>query len=147
MRKTSGFFGKFWIGLMLFFLYAPIFVLIAFSFNESKSRAYFTGFTFEWYGKLLNNTQIMSSFWNSLVMAFLSSILAVLIGTLAAIGINKMSKRSQNAIKNITYLPVLNPEIVIGISMMLLFVFFKERMGTDLGFGTVLIAHVTFGLP
>lgn len=147
MRKTQGLFGKIWLGLMLFFLYAPIFVLIAFSFNESKSRAYFTGFTFEWYGKLLNNAQIMSSFWNSLVMAFLSSVIAVVIGTLAAVGINKMGRKSQTAIKNLTYLPVLNPEIVIGISMMLLFVFFKENMGSDLGFGTVLIAHVTFGLP
>ena len=132
---------------MLFFLYAPILVLIVFSFNESKSRAFFTGFTFSWYRKLLDNTLIMSSFWNSLIMAFLSSLLATVIGTMAAVGISKMGKRSRSVVMNLTYLPVLNPEIVTGISMMLLFVFFKNLFGGDLGFGTVLIAHITFCLP
>lgn len=121
MKKT-GVFGKIWIGLMMFFLYAPILVLIAFSFNESKSRALFTGFTFKWYGRLLQNTQIMSSFWNSLTMAFTSAALATVIGVLAAVGISKMGKRARSAVMNVTYLPVLNPEIVTGISMMLLFV-------------------------
>lgn len=146
MKKT-GVFGKIWIGLMMFFLYAPILVLIAFSFNESKSRALFTGFTFKWYGRLLQNTQIMSSFWNSLTMAFISAALATVIGVLAAVGISKMGKRARSAVMNVTYLPVLNPEIVTGISMMLLFVFFKNLLGSELGFGTVLIAHITFCLP
>lgn len=146
MKKT-GVFGKIWIGLMMFFLYAPILVLIAFSFNESKSRALFTGFTFKWYGRLLQNTQIMSSFWNSLTMAFTSAALATVIGVLAAVGISKMGKRARSAVMNVTYLPVLNPEIVTGISMMLLFVFFKNLLGSELGFGTVLIAHITFCLP
>ncbi|MDD6034268.1 MAG: extracellular solute-binding protein [Oscillospiraceae bacterium] len=147
MTKRKGLFGRLWLGLMLFFLYAPILVLIVFSFNESKSRAFFTGFTFSWYRKLLDNTLIMSSFWNSLIMAFLSSLLATVIGTMAAVGISKMGKRSRSVVMNLTYLPVLNPEIVTGISMMLLFVFFKNLFGGDLGFGTVLIAHITFCLP
>lgn len=145
--KKAGVFGKLWIGLMMAFLYAPILVLIVFSFNESKSRALFTGFTFKWYAKLLNNSLIMSSFWNSLVMAFASSLVATVIGTMAAVGISKMGKRSRSVVMNITYLPVLNPEIVTGISMMLLFVFFKNLLGAELGFTTVLIAHVTFCLP
>ncbi len=145
--KKRGIPGWIWMGAVLFFLYAPIFVLIAFSFNESKSRALFTGFTLKWYKSLFDNTLIMSSFWNSLLLAFLASAIAMVLGTMAAVGISKMGRRSRNVVMNITYLPVLNPEIVTGISMMLLFVFLKNLLGGEMGFGTVLIAHVTFCLP
>ncbi len=146
MRKAR-FFPKIYIVLSLLFLYAPIFVLIAFSFNESKSRAYFTGFTFKWYKELVQNEAIMSALFNSLLIAFLSSIIATVMGTIAAIGINSLSRRKRGFVMNLTYIPVLNPEIVTGISMMLLFVFFKQLMDLPLGFYSLLISHVTFCLP
>ncbi len=145
--KKSGFFSKIYIGLIFAFLYAPIIVLMIFSFNESKSRAFFTGFTLKWYRQLFENELIITSLFNSLLMALCSAVIATIMGTMAAIGINRMSKKSRTLMMNVTYLPVLNPEIVTGISMMLLFVWFKNVFKFPLGFSTVLIAHVTFCLP
>lgn len=145
--KKKGLFSKVYIGLCMAFLYAPILVLIAFSFNESKSRANFSGVTLKWYRQLFQNELIMTSLYNSLLMALLSSVIAAVVGTMAAVGISKMGKRARGLIMNVTYLPVINPEIVTGISMMLLFVYFKNLFGFRLGFGTVLIAHITFCLP
>ena len=139
--------SKIYIGLCMLFLYAPILVLIVFSFNESKSRAFFTGFTFKWYRQLFENELIMTSLFNSLLIALLASAISAVVGTAAAVGISKFGKRARGVIMNVTYLPVLNPEIVTGISMMLLFVYFKNLFGFRMGFGTVLIAHVTFCLP
>ncbi len=139
--------SKIYIGLCMLFLYAPILVLIVFSFNESKSRAFFTGFTFKWYRQLFENELIMTSLFNSLLIALLASAISAVVGTAAAVGISKFGKRARGVIMNVTYLPVLNPEIVTGSSMMLLFVYFKNLFGFRMGFGTVLIAHVTFCLP
>lgn len=139
--------SKVYIGLCMLFLYAPILVLIVFSFNKSKSRAFFTGFTFKWYRQLFENELIMTSLFNSLLIALLASAISAVVGTAAAVGISKFGKRARGVIMNVTYLPVLNPEIVTGISMMLLFVYFKNLFGFRMGFGTVLIAHVTFCLP
>lgn len=136
-----------YIVLCMIFLYAPILVLIVFSFNESKSRAFFTGFTFKWYQQLFENELIMTSLFNSLLIALLASVISAVVGTMAAVGISKFGKRTRGVIMNVTYLPVLNPEIVTGISMMLLFVYFKNLFGFRLGFGTVLVAHITFCLP
>lgn len=146
MKKT-GIFSKFYIGLIFLFLYAPILVLMFFSFNESKSRAYFTGFTFKWYIQLFENELIMQSLFNSLMMALCASVIATVMGTMAAVGINRMGKKTRSFMMNVTYLPVLNPEIVTGISMMLLFVWFKNVFNIPLGFITVLAAHITFCLP
>jgi spermidine/putrescine transport system permease protein len=146
--KKKGVFSKIYIGLMMLFLFAPILVLIVFSFNESKSRALFTGFTFKWYIELFQNETIISALWGSLSMAFCAATIAAIVGTAAAVGIHRIRRKSvRSLIMNVTYLPVLNPEIVTGISMMLLFVYFKNLFGMKLGFGTVLIAHVTFCLP
>lgn len=145
--KKSCIGSKIYIALCMIFLYAPILVLIVFSFNESKSRAYFTGFTFKWYRQLLENDLIMTSLFNSLLIALLASVISAVVGTAAAVGISKFGKRARGVIMNVTYLPVLNPEIVTGISMMLLFVFFKNLFGFKMGFATVLIAHITFCLP
>ena len=144
--KKSRIGSKIYIALCMIFLYAPILVLIVFSFNESKSRAYFTGFTFKWYRQLLENDLIMTSLFNSLLIALLASVISAVVGTAAAVGISKFGKRARGVIMNVTYLPVLNPEIVTGISMMLLFVFFKNLFGFKMGFATVLIAHITFCL-
>lgn len=141
-------FGKnLYLVLCFIFLYAPIVVLIVFSFNESKSRAHFTNFTLKWYKELFSNSLIMKSLWNTIIIAILASIIATVLGTAAAIGIHNMKKGMKTTVMNITYLPVINPEIITGISLMLLFVFISDITGIELGFVTVLISHITFCLP
>ena len=108
--------------LVFGFMYLPIAVLIAYSFNENKSRAVFTGFSLKWYASLFHNEMILSALGLSLVLAFVSAIIATVLGTLATIGINSMSRKAQLIINNISYVPVVNPEIITGVSLMLLFV-------------------------
>lgn len=139
--------GKIYLGLVLFFLYVPIFVLIVFSFNETKSRSVFSGFTFDWYIRLFNNRIIISSLINTIIIACVSSVISTVLGTLAAIGINNMRKVPKTVVMNITNMPIINPEIVTGVSLMLLFVFFAARMNLEFGFVTLLIAHITFNVP
>ena len=139
--------GKLYIGIVLMFLYVPIFVLIVFSFNETKSRSVFSGFTFDWYEKLFRNEIIISSLINTIIIAVLASIISTILGTLAAIGINSMKKLPKSVILNVTNMPIINPEIVTGVSLMLLFVFFAARMNLEFGFVTLLIAHITFDVP
>lgn len=129
------------------FLYIPIFVLIVFSFNETKSRSVFSGFTFEWYEKLFHNELIMSSLLNTLIIAVIASVLSTILGTAAAIGINNMKKLPRALTLQVTNIPIINPEIVTGVSLMLLFVFFAARMNFEFGFVTLIIAHITFNVP
>ncbi|MBE6849961.1 MAG: ABC transporter permease [Ruminococcus sp.] len=133
--------------LVMLFLYVPIFVLIVFSFNESKSRSVFSGFTLDWYVRLFNNDIIISSLINTIIIAILTSVISTILGTLAAIGINSMRKLPKAVIMNITNMPIINPEIVTGVSLMLLFVFFAARMHLEFGFVTLLLAHITFDVP
>ena len=139
--------GKIYLVLVMLFLYVPIFVLIVFSFNESKSRSVFSGFTLDWYRKLFQNDIIISSLVNTLIIAVIASIVSTVLGTLAAIGINSMKKVPKAIVMNITNMPIINPEIVTGVSLMLLFVFFAARMNLEFGFVTLLIAHITFDVP
>ena len=139
--------GKAYLALVLFFLYIPIFVLIVFSFNETKSRSVFSGFTLDWYIRLFNNRIIISSLINTIIIACISSIVSTVLGTFAAIGINSMRKVPKRVIMGITNMPIINPEIVTGVSLMLLFVFFAARMNLEFGFVTLLIAHITFNVP
>jgi spermidine/putrescine transport system permease protein len=144
MKKSI---SKIYVTLILIFLYAPILVLIVFSFNESKSRANFTNFTTKWYVELFKDDLIMSSLLNTLIIAVLASVIATILGTAAALGIRNMKKRARQVCINLTYMPVINPEIVTGISMMLLFVYFSKMFNWELGFVTVLISHITFCVP
>lgn len=137
------FIKKFYTALIFLFLYAPIIVLIIFSFNSSKSRGNWDGFTFNWYIELFQDRQIMSALYVTLAVAVLSSIIATAIGTAAAIGIHNMNKLNKAVIMNLTYLPVLNADIVTGISLMLLLIFFNIK----LGFMSLLLAHITFNIP
>ena len=150
-KRTSKILMRTYVILIFCFLYLPIAVMIAFSFNESKSRAVFTGFTLDWYKSLFHNEMILSSLALSLVLALLSSVVATVLGTLATIGINSMSRKSQLIINNISYVPVVNPEIITGVSLMLLFVMAQTfGIGGESGlFGwpTLLIAHITFNVP
>ena len=143
MKKLS----KIYMALILMFLYVPIFVLIVFSFNSTKSRSVFTGFTFDWYIKLFQNELILKSLLNTIIIAVCASLISTVLGTLAAIGIARMGKFSKAAVINVTNIPIINPEIVTGVSLMLLFVFFKARMNLEFGFVTLLIAHITFDVP
>ena len=143
MKKLS----KLYLALVMLFLYVPIFVLIVFSFNVTKSRSVFSGFTFDWYIKLFHNELIMKSFLNTVIVAVIASVAATVLGTAAAIGINNMKKLPRAVIMQGTNIPVVNPEIVMGVSMMLLFVFFAARMNFEFGFVTLIIAHITFDVP
>lgn len=143
MKRAS----KIYIALVLLFLYIPIFVLIVFSFNETKSRSVMTGFTLDWYIRLFHNRLIMTSLMNTIMVAVSASVLSTILGTTAAIGINRMHKATKNTILSISNLPIINPEIVTGVSLMLLFVFFAARMRLEFGFVTLLIAHITFDVP
>ncbi len=130
-------------GVVMAFLYAPILVLIAYSFNANKSRGIWTGFTLNWYKELMGNSLIIQSLINTLIIAVISAVLATLLGTMAALGIHSMRGASRSLIMNITYLPVINPEIVTGVSLMLLFVLFR----LEFGFITLILAHITFNVP
>jgi spermidine/putrescine transport system permease protein len=143
MKKLS----KLYVSLILAFLYLPILVLIVFSFNTSKSRSVFSGFTLEWYEKLFHNELIMTSLGNTLIVAVVASLIATVLGTVACIGISRMRKAPKAVIMQVTNIPIMNPEIVTGVSLMLLFVFFAARMHLEFGFVTLIIAHITFDVP
>ena len=132
-------------------LYIPIITLIFFSFNESNSTAVFTGFSFKWYKELFSSPDTFTALRNTLILAVLSSLIATIIGTAAAEGIYRMrSKFAKNTITSVTNIPMMNPDIVTGMSMMLFFVAVAGVLGLayeDIGFTAMLIAHVTFCLP
>ena len=132
-----------YIYLVFVFLYMPIAVLMVYSFNDSRSRGMWGGFTLRWYVELFQDRTIMSSLYSTLFIGVVSAIIATVIGTLAAIGIHNSRGIQKKLIMNVTYLPVLNPEIVTAISLMILFVFAKVR----LGYLTLLLAHITFNIP
>jgi len=143
MKKIS----KIYMSLLILFLYVPIFVLIVYSFNTTKSRTVFEGFTFDWYLKLFQNELILTSLRNTLIISVVASVCATALGTAAAIGINSMRKVPKALVMNVTNIPIINPEIVTGVSLMLLFVFFAARMNFNFGFTTLIIAHITFDVP
>lgn len=136
------FLSKFYIFLVFAFLYIPIFVLICYSFNESKTSVW-TGFSLHWYKELFRNELIISSLINTLVVAVIASVSAAVLGTAAAFGMHNMKRFPKSIMKNATYLQNLNPEIVTGISLMLLFTFFKLTPG----YFTLILAHITFCVP
>ena len=134
---------KLYVAVCLAFFYAPIAVLIFYSFNASKSHNVFTGFSLRWYSELFHNETIASALITTLIVALISSIFATILGTLAAIGISSMRKTFRTAMLNFTYIPIVSPEIVMGVSLMLLFALFK----IDSGFTTLILAHITFNVP
>lgn len=143
MVKFWEFLKKFYLGILLLFLYLPILMMMVFSFNQGKSMARWTGFTFDWYAELFRDPTLMESLGITLSVAILSSLIAVVIGTMAAIAISEYRPLAKSAVINITYIPMTNADIVTGISMLLLFIFLKIPRG----YGTLLIAHVTFNIP
>lgn len=140
--------SKLYMWLIYLFLYAPIIVLIIFSFNDSKSRSVWSGFTLKWYKLLLNDKEILMALRNTLVIAFISAIIATIIGTMAAITVSNSKKWLSNILSNISNLPMMNPEIVTGVSLMLLFAFLSSTFGIlSPGFWTLILSHITFCAP
>jgi len=138
---------KMYLGLILLFLYAPIIVLMAFSFNASPSRANWGGFTLDWYVQLFNDPNIMRALRNTVLIALFSTLIATAIGTMAAVGIDRLGRRSKALIMSISRLPVMMPDIITGISLRILFLFVIRFFGVgSLGFGTLLLSHVIFNV-
>ncbi len=142
--------SRIYIALILLFLYAPVAVMVFFSFNSSESVWVFEGFSIDWYKELIYNDSMISALKNTLIVAVLSAGISTVLGTAAAVGINSLQKKvTKNIVMSVTNIPMMNADIVTGISLMLLFVFVGKMFSVteSLGFVTVLIAHITFNLP
>ena len=142
--------SKVFTALIMIFLFAPIVILLVFSFNEAKSLSVFSGFSLYWYRELFRDSETLNAVKNTLVLAVSASAISTVMGTAAAVGIDKLRNRYLHAVMDtVTNIPMINPEIITGISLMLMFVFVGRLFGaaTSLSFWTLLIAHVTFCLP
>ncbi len=142
--------SKIYVALILIFLYAPVAVMIFFSFNSGESVWVFDGFSFDWYKSLAVNTSMIDALEHTLIIAVLSALISTVLGTAAAVGITALrTKITKSLVTTVTNIPLMNADIVTGVSLMLLFVFFGKLLALkeSLGFVTVLIAHITFNLP
>lgn len=150
MKKKMPLTSKIYIFFTFLFLYAPIFVLLLYSFNSTASTGVFTGFSLRWYKSLMHDEESLRALYNTVILAVTSSVAATVIGSAAAVGINEIKKKYvRSTVMTVTNVPMMNPEIVTGVSMMLLFVFVGRLVGVTnvLSFKTMLIAHITFELP
>ena len=167
--KKNGVLSRLFVAVMFLFLYAPILVLIAFSFNDSKSNAVWGGFTLDWYVELAQNRTVLEALQTTLLVSVLATLVATVVGTAAAIGFSSMKRRSRSLYLTVNNIPLTNADIITGVSMMLLFVFAGQVLadfsgwlnsqawaesanlwfdfGFNLGFITLLIAHITFDIP
>ena len=143
MKKPMNIAKKIYVALIFIFLYAPIATLIVLSFNASKTRAKWGGFTVNWYISLMQDETILDALGTTLLIAFLSAFIASIIGTIACIAMSGMKRRNRAILMGITNIPMLNAEIVTGISLMLLFI----SLGLRFGLGTILLSHITFCIP
>lgn len=153
MKKNNSLFNRFFMVLTFLFLYAPIFLLIIFSFNAGSSNTVWKGFSLEWYGKLFHNRIIMQSVYTTLLVSVLATAIATIAGTFAAIGFFAMRRKVRDPLMTVNNIPMMNADIVTGVSLCLFFVAFfglwQKVTGTrlTLGFGTLLIAHIGFNIP
>ena len=147
MKKRPFFTSRIFMGIIFLFLYAPIFFLIAFSFNSTKSRTVWSGFTFDWYTQLFHDSSIMSSLTTTITVSVFAALIATVAGTFAAIGFYNMKRRWSSPLLAVNNIPVINADIVTGVSLCLLFVSLGSFLKFELGFGTLLIAHITFNIP
>lgn len=146
MKKLS----KLYVALIMLFLFAPIAILLVFSFNDAKSLSVFSGFSLRWYRELFRDAETLGAVRNTLILALTAAAVSTVMGTAAAVGINKLRSRYLRfTVETVTNIPMINPDIITGISLMLMFVFVGRLFGaaTSLSFGTMLIAHITFCLP
>lgn len=145
--KQNGVFSRCFIALVFLFLYAPILVLIFFSFNATQSRTVWSGFSLQWYQELFQNAQIIDALRTTILVSVLASFIATAAGTAASIGFFSMKRRSRNLCLAINNIPMTNADIITGVSLMLLFVFTGRIIGFNQGFVTLLLAHITFDIP
>ena len=146
MKRAS----KIYTALVMLFLFAPIAILLVFSFNRAKSLSVFSGFSLYWYRELFRDSETLKAVRNTLLLAVSAALISTVMGTAAAVGINRLrSKFLRTAMDSVTNIPMINPDIITGISLMLMFVFVGRLFGaaTSLSFWTMLIAHITFCLP
>ena len=167
--KKNGIFSRLFVLLCFLFLYAPILVLVVFSFNASKSKAVWAGFTLDWYVELFHNSMILNALWVTLAVSALAAILSTVMGTAAAIGFRNLRRRTRSVCMTVNNIPLTNADIITGVSMMLLFLLavsawngsaaqwlsslwysifgVRKSFGLNLGFWSLLIAHITFDVP
>jgi len=146
MKRAS----KIYTALIMVFLFAPMVILLVFSFNEAKSLSVFSGFSLKWYRELFRDEETLKAVVNTLVLAVLAALISTVMGTAAAVGMNRLRSRVlRTAMDSVTNIPMINPDIITGISLMLMFVFVGRLFGaaTSLNFATMLLAHITFCLP
>lgn len=143
MSKCSRFFRDLFILLVFLFLYIPIFMVVAFSFNISEMNIVWEGFTVQWYGSFFQNRTLMESLWLSLYIAAISTAIATVIGTLGAIGLSRFEFRGKNLIDQLLYIPVVIPEVVLGVALLCIF----STIKMELGVLTIILSHVTFCIP
>lgn len=146
MKKKTGIISKIYIAFIMLFLYAPIAVLIFFSFNDGKTTVW-KGFTLKWYTELFKDSNIINALGNTLIIALLASVFATILGTAAAIGISNYKGKKRLIIQNVSNIPIISPDIVMGVSLMLLFTTLGVIFNFEMGFVTVLIAHICFCVP
>lgn len=141
--------SRVYMTLIFVFLYAPILLLVVFSFNDTdtKSRTVWSGFSLRWYEMLFQDRMLLEALRNTLIIAVCAAVGATILGTVAALGIHSMKSWRKKLVMNITNLPMLNPEIVTGVSLMLLMVFVANLFGVTLGIVSIILAHITFCLP
>lgn len=145
-NKKRGIATKIYTALILFFLYMPIAVLIFYSFNNGKTTVW-KGFTLKWYEQLFKDDNIMSALGNTFTIAVFASVFATILGTAAAIGISNFKGKKRVIIQNVSNIPIISPDIVTGVSLMLLFTFLGVMFNFEMGFFTVLLAHICFCVP
>ena len=143
MKKKSGIFSKLYLWVVLAFFYLPIFYVVFFSFNRSKSLTRFTGFSTKWYEAMFNNRSIMEAIWYTVLIAVIATVVSTFVGTITAIGLSKSKKIVKEIVTQVNNLPMLNPEIVTAIGFMLLF----SSLRIKTGFTTMLLAHIAFCIP
>ena len=147
MMQKNNTFARIFNILVYVFLYLPIVVLIIFSFNDSKSRTVWSGFSLHWYQELLQDEEILAAFSTTITVSVIAAVVATVLGTAAAIGFHNMKRRPRNLFMTINNIPMTNADIITGVSLMLLFVAAGNLLGFSLGFGTLLVAHITFNIP
>ena len=143
MKKNKGFGSKLYLAAMLLFFYLPIIYMVIFSFNESKSLSKFTGFSLKWYAKMLENNTMIESIYYTVLIAIIATVVSTIVGTLASIGISRSRKIIKEMVMQVNNLPVMNPEIVTAIGLMLFF----TSLRIEKGFWTLLLSHIAFCIP
>lgn len=143
MKKEKRYFGTGLMILMTVFFYLPILFMVIFSFNSSKSLTHFTGFSLQWYLRMLKNSAMMESLYTTIIVAIIATIVSTIIGTISAIGLSKSRKIIHDVVMQINDFPIMNPEIVTAIGLMLFFI----TIGVEKGFMTMLLAHIAFCIP